>query len=298
MLEASRTATVPLMPARPKSARESRLGSYAVVAPLARGGTAGVYLAEHVATGERVALKIIDPFYAEHLEVVERMLAERDISARVTHPNLLAIHLADHSAGGVPYLVMEYLDGENLGALADRGLMAADAVISIGAQTANALAALHAAGVVHCDVKPDNVFLLYQCDEIFVKVIDYGVARTIDEQRTADGTIAGTPAYMAPEQWRGDPSAKSDVYALACMLYELLVGDQPFHGTLPQLMVAHHDRRPDRISAHRRDITPALDNLIARGLAKDPSLRPTMADFAAALAEIAAGDFEQLAATG
>ena len=288
MLEASRTVTVPLASSR-KPHRDSRLGSYHVITPIARGGTSGVYLAEHAVTGERVALKVIDPFYADHLDVVERMLAERSISKRVSHPNLLTIHHADHSAGGVPYLVMEYLDGENLGTLFDRGHLAAPAIITIGAQVAAALATLHAAGVVHCDVKPDNIFLTYQddSDTIFVKVIDYGVARLLDEPHTSDGTIAGTPAYMAPEQWRGHATPKSDVYALACMLYELLVGEQPFHGSLPQLMVAHHDKLPDRISAHRRDIDPALDRLISRGMSKDPSLRPTMSDFASALAELA-----------
>jgi len=292
----SRTVTVPLASSK-KAPRQSRLGNYQVIAPIARGGTSGVYLAEHQLTGERVALKVIDPFYADHRDVVDRMLAERDISARVAHPNLMSIHAADRTAGGVPYLVMEFLDGENLGALFERGHLEAAAIIAIGAQVAAALAALHAVGVVHCDVKPDNILLLYQDDSLCVKVIDYGVARLLDEPHTRDGTIAGTPSYMPPEQWHGEPTPKSDVYALACMLYELLVGDQPFHGTLPQLMVAHHDKLPDRVAAHRRDVPEALDRLIARSLAKDPDFRPTMADVAEVLADLAGGSIA-LDATG
>lgn len=264
---------------------ENRLGSYTVIAPLARGGTAGVYLAEHVVTKERVALKILDPFYCDNPDVVGRLLAERIVSERARHAGLLDVVFSDRSESGVPYLVMELLDGENLGALAERGRMELDAVMAVAAQIAGALSALHAAGVVHCDVKPENVFLLYETGQRGwprVKVIDYGVARFTTESPD-DAGIAGTPCYMSPEQWRGAPTPKSDVYSLGCLVYELVTGESPFHGTLPQLMLAHTEWLPERPSAMRSDVPAELERLIVRCLAKDPTMRPAMCDVEAAL---------------
>lgn len=261
--------------------RESCIGSYAVVAPIARGGTSGVYLAEHLATGERVALKVIDPFYMHRTEVVERMLGERTVSARIHHSGLVDVRFADTTAAGVAYLVMEYLDGENLGDLAERGRVEVDAVVAMGTQIAAAAGALHAAGIVHCDIKPDNVFVLYKTSSDGwpqIKVIDYGVAYFIAQGSEREQGIAGTPAYMAPEQWRGAPTPKSDVYALGCTLYELLVGEPPFHGTLPQMMTAHHEQLPERFAARRTDVPHGLERLVLRMLAKEPAMRPTMAE--------------------
>jgi eukaryotic-like serine/threonine-protein kinase len=269
--------------------RDSRLGSYDVVAPLARGGTAGVYLAEHAVTKERVALKVLDPYYCQHPEIVERLLAERTVSQCARHAGLLDIQFADTSAHGVPYLVMEYLDGENLGALTERGQIALDAVVAIGSQLASAVAALHASGVVHCDIKPDNAIVLYQDNPTGwprVKLIDYGVARFVDDGAAPDAAIAGTPCYMAPEQWRGAPTPKSDVYSFGVMLYELVTGSQPFHGTLPQLMVAHCERLPERPATLRSEVPAELERLIMRAMSKDPALRPTMAELDSGLARL------------
>lgn len=280
------TATIPLATIRNEPFE--RLGEYAVIAPLARGGTAGVYLGEHTGSGERVAVKLLDPFHAGHADVVDRMFAERTVSQEVSHPNLLEVLHADRNALGLPYLVMEYLDGENLGDLAERGPVQIDAVLAISTQIACALNALHAAGYIHCDVKADNVFILYQTTLggwPRVKVIDYGVARKISTP-TADTTIAGTPAYMAPEQWRGAPNVQSDVYALGCVLYELVTGEQPFHGTLPQLMLGHCEAFARRPSTYRSDIPAGLERLILRAMAKDPAMRPTMLEMEVELATL------------
>ncbi len=282
-----RTTEVPVPIVDPRCApKEGRLGDYHVLARLARGGTAGVYLAEHAVTAERVALKVLDPFFCDDAELAGRLLAERAVSEHVRHPGLLDIELAERSAGGVPYLVMEYLDGESLEALAGRGALDRDTIVAITAQVADALGALHAAGLVHCDVKPANVLVLdpIGCGWPRSKLIDFGVARRIDEPARGDGALAGTPAYMAPEQWRGEPGPASDVYSLGCMLYELLAGQPVFTGALPHLMAAHRYRLPPRPSVHRPDLPAELERLIVRALAKDPALRISTAELSAGLA--------------
>jgi serine/threonine protein kinase len=286
----SRNVTTPWNAGSGSPIDDSRLGNYVMIALLAKGGTASVYLAEHLPTGKRVALKLLDPMYATRNEVVQKFFAEHDISRAVRHPGLLDITVSDISASGVPYIVMELLDGENLGALAERGLVAMDAILAIGTQIASAVASMHRNGYVHCDVKPDNVFVLYEQTKDGwpqVKVIDYGVSRKTTEPATEDGTIAGTPMYMSPEQWRGAPTTKSDVYALGCLLYELCTGDQPFHGTLPQLMLLHCEQLPLRPSTYRSEMSPTLEGLVMRMLAKDPAMRPTMDEVEYTLARLA-----------
>ncbi|MFN0251431.1 MAG: serine/threonine-protein kinase [Kofleriaceae bacterium] len=269
---------------------DSRLGNYAMLALLAKGGTASVYLAEHMPTGKRVALKLLDPMFASRAEVVERFLAEHAISRAVRHPGLLDINASDTSAAGVPYIVMELLDGENLGALAERGQVAMDAILAIGTQIASAVASMHRNGYIHCDIKPDNVFVLYEQTKDGwpqVKVIDYGVSRKTTDAANNDGTIAGTPVYMSPEQWRGAPTTKSDVYSLGCLLYELCTGEQPFHGTLPQLILLHTGHLPLRPTTHRSEMNSTLEGLVMRMLSKDGAMRPTMDEVEYTLARLA-----------
>ncbi len=274
----------------PRVARRKQLGRFGeleVLTPLARGGMSGVYLAAHHETGERVALKVLDPQFAGYPEVIARLFAEHTVAASAEHPGLVEIRDARRTDDGIPYLVMEYLDGETLGAIADRGPIELSTIIAITAQVAAALAALHVAGFVHCDVKHDNVFVL---DETVggwprVKVIDFGVSRAVDEPPIADAAIAGTPWCMAPEQWSGAPTAKSDVYALGCLLYDLTTGAPPFDGSLPELMIAHLEQRPARPS-WLRPMPMELERIILRALAKDPAARPTMEELALELSEL------------
>ncbi len=266
------------------SRRRARFGDYDVITPLARGGMGNIYLAEHSQTGFRVALKVLDPQFADHDEVVERLYAEHDLAGRASHPNLVEIHSSDRSSDGIPYLVMEYIDGETLAAIADRERLGVQAIVAIGTQIAGALAALHAGGVIHCDVKHDNV-LIRRGGQLEVKLLDLGVSRLVDQSAIAEDTIAGTPWCMAPEQWEGRPTTASDVYALGCLLYDLVTGAPPFEGSLPELMIAHLQQRPARPS-WLAPVPIELERLILRALAKDPAHRPDMAELAAALAAL------------
>lgn len=270
-----------------RSKRPSFYGEYDVVAPVARGGTSRVMMAAHVETGARVALKVLVPEFARHDELAARLHGELELVARASHPGLVDIYGAEHAADGTPFLVMEYLEGLTLGAMSDRGPLAIETVVAVVAQVASALGALHAAGVVHCDVKPDNIVVLQERVGRMprVKVIDFGVSRTVEElaeRADPDSSIAGTPWCMAPEQWRGRPEAASDVYSLGCLLYHLLTGHAPFEGSLPELMTAHLEERPPRPS-WLASMPVALERLVLRMLAKEPAHRPEMTEVAAEL---------------
>ncbi|MCX5747094.1 MAG: serine/threonine-protein kinase [Proteobacteria bacterium] len=284
---------------RPDSAT-SEIEGFEVLAPIARGGMGGVYLGSDRRSGEKVALKLLDPRYARSEDIVARLFAEERISAAVHHDNLLEVRGCGYTTANIPYLVLEYLDGENLGELAERGRMEIDAIIGICTQIGHGLEALHAAGIVHCDVKPDNIFVLYEDGYggwPRVKVIDYGVSQFVSEIVPNEATIAGTPACMAPEQWLGAPCTKSDVYGFGCMMFELLTGDSVFAGSLPEMMLAHTRNHPPRASWLRSDCPTELERLILRMLAKDPGLRPTMTEVVDQLAELL-GHRLEIAKTG
>jgi len=263
------------------------LGDYRVLAQVAKGGMGGVYLGEHLRTGARVALKVLDARWAAHESIVERMLGEFVVSQRVPHDGMVRITSAARSVEGVPFLVMELLDGENLASLVERGRLEIGAAAAIGAQIADAVAAMHEARIVHCDLKPENVMVLYQ-DGLAgwprIKVLDFGVARFGEREGVEE--IAGTPFYMAPEQWRGSAEPRSDVYGLGCVLYELITGATPFEGSISRVMSEHCDVLPAPMSS-RRPVPEQLDRLVMRMLAKEPGMRPKMAEIARALTDIA-----------
>lgn len=264
------------------------LGPYQVLDLLATGGMGGVYVARHRYTDERVALKVLSPRFAGNGELVRRLFGELDVSKRVSHDGLVTIRDRAVASSGLHYLVMELVDGENLAGLLERGRIEIGAIAAIGGQVADALAAMHERRIVHCDLKPDNVLVMYEhglAGWPRIKVVDFGVARFLD--RVAEATVAGTPAYMPPEQWAGEVEPRTDVYALGTTLYELLVGVTPFTGTVVEMMAAHSECLPDVPSRRRRGIPAALEDLVLRMLAKEPGMRPRMADVARVLTELA-----------
>lgn len=276
--------------ASPLPADRARVDHYDVLDLLALGGMGGVYLAQDRRTGERVALKVLDPRFAAHRDLVERMFDELQVSQRCKHAGLVEVRSAQRSKCGLAYLVMEFVDGENLGRIVDGRRLELGAIAAFGAQIAESVSALHAAGVIHCDLKPENILVMYEHGVAGwpkTKVLDYGVAQFLDRPPVTLDAIAGTPAYMAPEQWQGSVDRKTDVYALGCLLYELLTGAPPFRGSLADTMAAHCEARPARPRQQRRSIGESLDDLVMRMLAKDPLVRPAMADVARWLTDVA-----------
>jgi serine/threonine protein kinase len=260
-----------------------------VRALLANGGMSHVYLVVD-RNGQERAVKMLRPELAVHGDLIARFLAEHEVSCRIQHENIVRVFDAQ-LVHGVPYLLMELVDGQPLAAVVDHMRLSPGAIAGIGAQVASALAHAHAHRILHCDVKPDNVLMLRGpgiAGWPRVKLIDFGVARFQGEPGIGDEVVSGTPAYMAPEQWHGEATQASDIYALGCVLYELVTGRPPFTGSYADIMHAHLEAPPVPPAQLRRDLPPALEALILAMLAKAPRARPvSMDEVAAHLADLA-----------
>ena len=255
------------------------------------GGMGDVFEALDELTAERVAVKVLR---ADHDGQRERMEREARILAELDHPGVVR-HLAHaRTPSGQPYLVMEWLEGEDLGTRLDRGPLAVEEAVLVGQQVARAMAAAHARGIVHRDLKPGNVFLVEGGFER-IKLLDFGVAQLHEwPELTLPGTAVGTLGYMAPEQIRNDVvlGPQADVFALGCILFECLAGTPAFSGEQPLAVLAHIlFQEVPRLASLRADVPSSLSELIERMLAKDPEHRPAEgAAVVAALASIAAGE--------
>ena len=240
---------------------------------LGRGGMGAVYVCRDERLGESVALKVVAGLSAMNPDAHERLRREGAIARRITHPNVVRLHdLGEHE--GLVFLSMEYVAGESLEALLRRrGALAVGEVAALCRQLCEGLAAAHAVGAVHRDLKPANV-LLDTAQR--VKIIDFGLARLAQlEGMTATNLIAGTPAYMAPEQIRGGTiDARTDIYAMGAMMHTMLVGRPPFEADNPiALAMLHCNRDPVPPSAQRPDLDPEWDPVVLRALAKRPDDR-------------------------
>ena len=254
-------------------------GRYEIGAILARGGMATVYSALDTRLDRLVAVKVMHPHLANDDDFVERFIREAKAAASLTHPNVVAVHDQGWNQGGTPavYLVMEFVDGPTLReVIRDRPPLSLDATLVITEAILGALDAAHRAGIVHRDVKPENVIV---ANDGRIKVADFGLARALSSASTitADaGTLLGTVAYLSPEQvQRGIADARSDVYAVGIMLFEMLVGSQPFVGETPlQVAFRHVNEEVPAPSSLRLGIPASIDALVAHATASDPDQRP------------------------
>jgi eukaryotic-like serine/threonine-protein kinase len=258
---------------------------YRVERELGRGGMATVHLALDLQNDQLVALKVLHPQLAFTLGA-DRFAREIRVAARLDHPNILRV-LDSGDVGGQLWFSMPYVEGESLYERLQREqqLPTAEA-LRIAFAVASALAYANEQGVVHRDIKPDNIML--SGDRVLVA--DFGVARAVSEMQsklTATGMIVGTPTYMSPEQAVGELNldGRSDIFALACVIYEMLAGEPPFKGPTPQMTLMLRLMQPARPLRPMVSVTEEVESAILRALAKDPAERwPTAADFADALA--------------
>jgi len=265
----------------------AKAGPWVVERELGRGGMGAVYAVVHEDIGKRAALKVVHQRLLVPGFHAERMLLEARVVNQVGHPNIVDIFETGALSDGRPYIVMERLDGQSLSLRADDSKLLPDLVIAILLQICDALIAAHAAGVVHRDLKLDNVFLVDNPEDPAiprVKVLDWGIAKVIhhDVKHTIEGQLVGTPQYLAPEQARGQAvSPQTDVYSLGVMAYELFLEQLPFEAeTAAEVMAMHLRATPPPPCELWPDVPPTLQDLLLAMLAKQPDQRPTMLEVA------------------
>ncbi len=251
--------------------------AYSIEGELGRGGAGIVYRALDTRLKRSVAVKILPPDLAFRSDVRDRFMREAETSARLTHPNIVPIYAVDEKEG-LAFFVMALIEGENLG---DRvrlhGPLPIDEVVDVLKQVTSALTYAHGRGVVHRDIKPDNILIDAESGRALVS--DFGIARATTEgstRLTATGTAIGTPAYMSPEQCAGDRQldGRSDLYSLGLVAYYMLTGRPPFDGpTTPVVMMKHVTERAAPIESLRAGVPAALQRIVTKLLEKDPSSR-------------------------
>jgi len=278
---------------------QSSLGStYTLERELGGGGMSRVFVAEEMALGRKVVVKVLSPELLAGVNI-DRFNREIHLAARLQQAQIVPVLSAGES-NGVPYYTMPFVEGESLRAkLARKEQFTIAEVVGIVHDVTRALAYAHERGVVHRDIKPDNVLLSGGT----AVVTDFGIAKALSAAKAATSTDAltqlgmsiGTPTYISPEQAAGDPEvdARSDIYSLGCMAYELLAGRPPFADRTPQrTIVAHLTEKPALITTLRADVPPALASLVMRMLEKEPSARPQTAnEIASALDTVTTGSF-------
>ena len=256
------------------------LAHYRVLRLLGEGGMGLVFLAEDSLLSRPVALKVIRPEIAESPGIAKRFTREARATAAIKHDHIVTIYQVGQE-NGIPYLAMEFLNGMSLAQWLDRGQSpSVELVLRIGREIAAGLSAAHRHGLIHRDIKPANIWL--EAPSGRVKILDFGMARSIreDVEITRSGVVMGTPAYMAPEQARGEPpSAGSDLFSLGCVIYRLCTCRLPFEGeSVMAVLTALSTTTPHRPRDWRSELPPALDDLVLRLLAKDPADRPESAE--------------------
>jgi serine/threonine protein kinase len=268
----------------PQALVDALVDRYRFVSPLGRGGMAKVYLARDLVNDRDVALKILNPDLARTVGE-DRFKREIRVASQLEHPNILRV-LDSGQENDLLWFTMPYVQGEDLGdLLLNESSLPLPRALAITRAVGAALDAAHAQGVVHRDIKPDNILL--EGDRVMVA--DFGVARAVSdmhEKLTATGIVVGTPVYMSPEQAGGekDIDGRSDQYALAGVLYEMIAGEPPFRGATPSATLMRRFGGPPQALRPIYDIPEAVERAIFRALDKDPAARyATVSDFLDAL---------------
>lgn len=286
------------------------LDRYKVTGRIGQGGMGAVYEATHTLIGKRVAVKVLLDKYAYKDQVVARLEQEARLASSIGHENIIDITDFGQTPDGRTFVVMEYLEGQSLAECVSKdGPLPEERAIRIALQVASALSAAHAKGILHRDVKPENVFLLRRKGQDFVKVVDFGISKSLRGEEdggasprlTQTGMVLGTPLYMSPEQARGDDDLdqRIDVYALGVILYEMVTGEVPFQGSNYLNIISrvlNDELRPLR--ELRPELSAGLESVILRALAKSrderyPSCEALAADLQAVSEDPDSADVHQ-----
>jgi serine/threonine-protein kinase len=278
---------------------------YLIEEKLGEGGMCYVYRGKHVVMGKQVAIKVLRSELAADPKVSDRFEQEARAASRIHHPHAINVTDFGGGPGDRPFIIMELVEGQTLGeALRESGALTVERAANILRQVCGALDAAHSVGVIHRDIKPDNIIISSYDGSDWVKVVDFGVAKIQEDvnrraQLTGANIIVGTPRYMSPEQCEEKPvDARSDIYSLGVVLYEMLSGEAPFPGnSSTRLLMAHTAQPPPPLRSKRPDLSPELEAVVMRALEKDPYRRPQTAGEFARQFEQAAG-LGQVARTG
>ena len=277
-----------------------RLGHYTIISRLGAGGMGEVYHARDEHLRRDVAIKVLPDTLTADAEALSRFQREARAIAALSHPNVVAIHQFDSNAP-TPYLVMELLHGKTLRTLLREALVLQVArCAAIVAPVCAALEAAHAAGIVHRDIKPDNIFLHETPDGEVVKVVDFGIAKLMDDAQpspndalTQRGTLVGTPAYMAPERLVGSPyDARSDIYSVGVLAYHALTGEMPLPVDQPnvgEMVKLHLTTRPRPLRERNPVVPQVLSEVVMEALDYDPVRRPPLRRIAETLRAFGGG---------
>ena len=257
------------------------IGAYRVVQQIGQGGMGTVYLAEHSLLGRKAAIKVLHPTFSVREDIVKRFFNEARATTSIADPGIVQIFDFGFQ-DGIAYIVMEYLVGDTLLArLRGHRRFPEVEVLRLTRQIALSLHAAHNVGVVHRDLKPDNVFIVADSEAVGgerTKVLDFGIAKLIDDpdrHRTQTGLVLGTPTYMSPEQCRGagEVDHRADIYSLGCMMFRCLTGRLPFEAQGSGELIAMHLREPAPAPSQFVPVRPEIDAIVLRCMAKNPDDR-------------------------
>jgi len=260
----------------------THIGQYRIIRTIGAGGMGTVFLGEHQLIGSRAAVKVLHPSLSVHKQIVDRFFTEARAMASIHDPGIAQVFDFGYTVDGTAFIVMEYLEGEPLSARLDRlGVLPVGHALRIARQIAGSLEAAHAIGVIHRDLKPDNVFLVRDPEALGgarTKILDFGICKLGvggDARVTQTGVMLGTPVYASPEQCRDSATIdhRSDIYSLGAVMFHMLTGRPPFdHDSVGELIAAHLQEKPQR-PGHYAELPETIDALVMACLSKDPEER-------------------------